>query len=126
MSYETEPDADDLTFLVEDDRSLDQRLAAIEPATADILSRAVQGQRPTVDEGERLLGLRGDSLSALVAAADEVRKRDVGDVVTYVVNRNLNWTNICFVGCKFCAFAHYKRDEEAYDVSMATLVDKVR
>jgi FO synthase len=126
MSYETETDADDLTFLVEDERSLDQRLAAIEPATADILSRAVQGQRPTVDEGERLLGLRGGALSALVAAADEVRKRDVGDVVTYVVNRNLNWTNICFVGCKFCAFAHYKRDEEAYDVSMATLVNKVR
>jgi hypothetical protein len=57
-----------------------------------------------VEEGAHLLGLRDGALSALIATADAVRREDVGDVVTYVVNRNVNWTNICFVGCKFCAF----------------------
>ena len=82
--------------------------------------------RPTVDEGAHLLTLRNGDLAALVAAADEIRREDVGEIVTYVVNRNVNWTNICFVGCKFCAFAHYKNDKEAYDRPMSAVLDKVR
>ncbi len=125
MSYETEPDADDLTFLLEDGRTLEQRLASSTRETARVLDRAVSGVAPSVDEGAALLQLRGNDLSALVAAADWCRKTDVGDVVTYVVNRNINWTNVCFVGCKFCAFAHLKGDAEAYDVPMETVLAKV-
>ena len=125
MSYETEPNADKLDFLIEDTRSLEQRFASVDRYTAGVLERAVEGTRPDVEEGTHLLGLRGNDLSALVAAADHCRREDVGDVVTYVVNRNINWTNICFVGCKFCAFAHLKGDAEAYDVPMETLLGKV-
>jgi FO synthase len=78
-----------------------------------------------VEEGAHLLGLRDGALSALIATADAVRREDVGDVVTYVVNRNVNWTNICFVGCKFCAFAHYKFEAEAYNIPMERVLAKI-
>ncbi len=126
MSYETEENADSLSFLLEDDRSLDTRLASIDASTASIIGRALEGIRPSVDEGAHLLTLRDNELSALVAAADEIRREDVGEVVTYVVNRNINWTNICFVGCKFCAFARYKNDEDAYERPMSAVLDKVQ
>jgi 7,8-didemethyl-8-hydroxy-5-deazariboflavin synthase CofH subunit len=126
MSYETEANADSVDFLLNDDRSLDARLASIDSATAGIIGRALEGLRPTIEEGAHLLTLRDKDLSALICAADEIRREDVGDIVTYVVNRNINWTNICFVGCKFCAFAHYKGDEEAYDRPMSAVLDKVQ
>ena len=126
MSYETEPNADRLDDLLQDERTLVERLAACDREIAGVLDRALEGRQPTVDEGARLLGLRDQDLSALVATADAIRKEDVGDVVTYVVNRNINWTNICFVGCKFCAFAHYKHEAEAYDIPVETLLAKVQ
>lgn len=126
MSYETEANADSLEFLLNDHRTLDARLASIDPATAGIIGRALDGTRPTVDEGAHLLTLRDNELSALIGAADEIRREDVGEIVTYVVNRNINWTNICFVGCKFCAFAHYKNDEEAYERPMSEVLGKVQ
>jgi len=125
MSYETEPNADSLDFLLRDARSLEVRLAAIDRHSAGILERALEGSRPTVEEGAHLLGMRGDALSALVATADAIRRHDVGEIVTYVVNRNVNWTNVCFVGCKFCAFAHLKGDAEAYDLPMDAVLRKV-
>ncbi len=57
---------------------------------------------------------KDDNLLALLAAADRLREQIVGDVVTYVVNRNINFTNVCFVGCKFCAFAVGPRAADAY------------
>ncbi len=64
------------------------------------------GSKLSRDEDLRLANTTGDDLLALAAVADLLRQRLVGDRVTYVVNRNINFTNICFVGCKFCAFAH--------------------
>ena len=126
MSYETEVNADSVDLLLNDDRSLNARLASLDSTTAGIIGRALEGIRPTVEEGAHLLTLRDKDLSALIGAADEIRREDVGDTVTYVINRNINWTNICFVGCKFCAFAHYKNDEEAYDRPMSAVLDKVQ
>ncbi len=126
MSYQTEAHPDRVEFLIDDQRSLETRLSSIDPYTAGILSRAVDGTRPSVDEGAHLFGLRGNDLAALVAAADHVRREDVGDVVTYVVNRNVNWTNICFVGCKFCAFAHLKTSPLAYDDSIESVIARIR
>ena len=126
MSYETEAHPDRVEFLIDDARSLETRLASIDSYTAGILSRALAGARPSVDEGAHLFGLRGNDLAALVAAADHVRREDVGDVVTYVVNRNVNWTNICFVGCKFCAFAHLKTSPLAYDNPIESVIERIR
>ncbi len=69
---------------------------------------------------------RGDDLFGLVVAANEIRRQLVGDVVSYVVTRNINFTNVCFVGCKFCAFSVGPRDETAYFLSLDEVGQKCR
>ncbi len=66
----------------------------------------------------------GDALEVLTALADEVRADSVGDDVTYVVNRNINFTNVCYVGCRFCAFAQRERDADAYRLSVDEVADR--
>ncbi|MGE5206869.1 MAG: 5-amino-6-(D-ribitylamino)uracil--L-tyrosine 4-hydroxyphenyl transferase CofH [Chlamydiota bacterium] len=66
----------------------------------------------------------GDDLLGLLLAADELRRALVGDVVTYVVNRNINFTNVCFVGCKFCAFSRGPRESDAYFLSLDQVAAK--
>ena len=60
----------------------------------------------------------GAELDALTALADDVRRDRVGDYVTYVVNRNINFTNVCYTGCRFCAFAQRRTDADAYTLSL--------
>ena len=66
----------------------------------------------------------GPALDALVRLADDVRRDTVGDDITYVVNRNINFTNVCYVGCRFCAFAQRERDADAYRLSMDQVADR--
>jgi FO synthase len=62
--------------------------------------------------------LPGAELEALAGLADGLRRDAVGDVVTYVVNRNINFTNVCYTGCRFCAFAQRRSDADAYTLSL--------
>jgi len=117
---------DDLRELVLDTRPLDQLLRAASPATASSLERALAADELTVAEATHLLAVDGDDFAALVRAADHVRAADVGDEVTYIVNRNINWTNICFVGCQFCAFAVHRKDPHAYNHSIEDVLVKVQ
>jgi FO synthase len=73
-----------------------------------------------------LANCTGDDLFGLVVAANDLRRHLVGDVVSYVVTRNINFTNICFVGCKFCAFSVGPRDETAYFLSLDEVGKKCR
>jgi FO synthase len=66
----------------------------------------------------------GPGLKALAALADSLRRDVVGDDVTYVVNRNINFTNICYTGCRFCAFAQRKGDADAFSLSVAEVADR--
>jgi FO synthase len=66
----------------------------------------------------------GAALDELCRTADEVRAHTVGDDVTYVVNRNINFTNVCYVGCRFCAFAQRERDADAYRLSVEQVADR--
>jgi len=66
----------------------------------------------------------GAELEALARAADDLRRDVVGDDVTYVVNRNINFTNVCYVGCRFCAFAQRERDADAYRLSLEQVADR--
>ncbi|TCO30358.1 FO synthase subunit 1 /FO synthase subunit 2 [Kribbella steppae] len=65
-----------------------------------------------------LMTATGPALDALASLADDLRKATVGDDVTYVVNRNINFTNVCYTGCRFCAFAQRRTDADAYSLSM--------
>lgn len=78
----------------------------------------------TDDEYLALATAEGPGLEAVVALADALRKEAVGDTVTYVVNRNINFTNICYTGCRFCAFAQRKGDADAFTLSMDDVADR--
>jgi FO synthase len=66
----------------------------------------------------------GDDLLGLLVAADALRRELVGNLVTYVVNRNINFTNICFVGCKFCAFSRGPRESDTYFLALEQVARK--
>ncbi|GAC1655001.1 MAG: hypothetical protein NVS9B1_07190 [Candidatus Dormibacteraceae bacterium] len=85
--------------------------APIRPAVRSILSRAEQGERLEEAELKLLFEARGDEITALARLADEIRREVNGDTVTYVVNRNINYTNICYFKCQFCAFSKGKMSE---------------
>jgi len=72
-----------------------------------------------------LLGADGADLDALAALADGYRRQVNGDDVTYVVNRNVNFTNVCYTGCRFCAFAQRRTDADAFTLSMQQVGDRV-
>ena len=78
------------------------------------------------DECGLLANCEGDDLFGLVVAANELRQVLVGDTVSYVVTRNINFTNVCFVGCKFCAFSVGPRHETAYFLSLDEMAHKCR
>ncbi|MDI9934122.1 bifunctional FO biosynthesis protein CofGH [Rhodococcus opacus] len=78
----------------------------------------------TDDEYLALATAEGPGLEAMVALADALRKDAVGDEVTYVVNRNINFTNICYTGCRFCAFAQRKGDADAFTLSTGEVADR--
>jgi FO synthase len=72
----------------------------------------------TDDDYLALLTCDGADLDAVASLADDVRRDVVGDDVTYVINRNINFTNVCYVGCRFCAFAQRKTDADAFTLSL--------
>src|SRR5579864_486423 len=74
----------------------------------------------------RLARAEGDDLLGLLVAANALRSELAGNIVTYVVNRNINFTNVCFVGCKFCAFSRGPRDADAYFVTLDEVERKTR
>ncbi|KXO97428.1 FO synthase (plasmid) [Tsukamurella tyrosinosolvens] len=103
-------------------------LSAPEKVESDVLSAlraAEKNPGGLSDDQYRALAYADDAgLEALVALADQLRKDVVGDVVTYVVNRNINFTNICYTGCRFCAFAQRKGDADAFTLSMKEVADR--
>jgi FO synthase len=71
-----------------------------------------------------LLGADGPDLDALAGIADGLRREVIGDDVTYVVTRNINFTNVCYTGCRFCAFAQRRTDADAYTLSLKQIGDR--
>jgi FO synthase len=100
--------------------------ADLDPRVAAILDAALAGNDISVSDAELLLGAEGADLHALLWAADRARRDDKGDDVSYVVCRNVNFTNICYVGCSFCGFARHKHQADAYDHPMETVLGKCR
>jgi FO synthase len=92
------------------------RLAADNPAALLEESNA--------DAALALLTAEGEALETMTRLADEVRASVNGDDVTYVVNRNINFSNVCYVGCRFCAFAQRERDSDAYRLTVDDVADR--
>ncbi len=100
------------------------------PDLALILDKAVAGKRLDEDEIVRLFKAHGDEFTHVCRAADELRQKLAGDEVTYCVNRNINYTNICYFKCQFCAFSKGKMSENLrgrpYDLSPEELMRRTR
>jgi FO synthase subunit 2 len=87
-----------------------------------ILERVLAGHRPSWQEVLPLAEVTGRALHELCAVADELRARQAGPLVTYVVNRNINFTNVCVKTCRFCAFSRGVRSGEGYFLDTAEVV----
>src|SRR5437588_1578829 len=99
----------------------------LSPQIRSALEHVLEIQDGSVLSREQSLALanaEGDDLVGLLVAADELRRELVGNIVTYVVNRNINFTNICFVGCKFCAFSRGPREADTYFFTPEQVAEK--
>ncbi len=90
------------------------------------IERALEGRELGTREAERMLAAQGDDLQLILRAADVARRQDVGDDISFVVCRNINFTNVCYVGCSFCGFARHKDEADAYDHPMQVMLEKAR
>jgi 7,8-didemethyl-8-hydroxy-5-deazariboflavin synthase CofH subunit len=91
-----------------------------------ILEDALSGRELDLEQCETLCGARGDDVDTIAAAADVLRERQCGNVVSYVVNRNINFTNVCIKHCTFCAFSRDHREEEGYLLPTEEIVRRAR
>ena len=106
--------------------NLSALIGQLEPNSARILDSALAGQDISVEEAVLLFETTGAEFAALGMVADELRRRTVGDLVTYVVNRNINFTNVCIKRCGFCAFSRDFREEEGYLLPIDEIVRRAR
>ncbi|WP_287883956.1 MULTISPECIES: 5-amino-6-(D-ribitylamino)uracil--L-tyrosine 4-hydroxyphenyl transferase CofH [Paracoccus] len=96
------------------------------PRVRAILEKVLSGGEASEAEGVALFRAEGADKPALYAAADEMRRRANGDRVSFVVNRNINFTNICYMGCRFCGFAKRSEDEGAEFLSLGQVVARAQ
>jgi len=97
------------------------------PEFRDVLEKVLESQDGSVlsrDQSMLLANAEGDDLLGLLVAANDLRRELTGNLVTYVINRNINFTNICFVGCKFCAFSRGPRESDTYFLNADQVAQK--
>lgn len=106
--------------------SFESLLKNSDPLISDTLNRALEEKEISVSEAARLFYAKGLDFHLVGMVADELRKRRVGDIVTYVVNRNINFTNVCIKQCGFCAFSRDFREEEGYFLPTDEIVRRAK
>ncbi len=106
--------------------TLSALISGLRADVADVLNRALAGEDITVEDGELLFATSGAEFTAMTMVADELRRRVVGDLVTYVVNRNVNFTNVCIKRCGFCAFSRDFREEEGYFLPVSEIIRRAK
>src|SRR5580700_9948303 len=94
--------------------TIESQLSTTTSATRAILEAALEGRDISWEDSVVLCAAKGADLHALALVADALRKKQSGDTVAYVINRNVNFTNVCVKACKFCAFSRTRRSEEGY------------
>jgi len=105
---------------------LEASFARTSRAVRSSLEAVLNGAELSVADAVALCSVTGADLRALVATADELRRQQVGDTVGYVVNRNINFTNMCVKACRFCAFSRTGRSEEGYFLEVEEVVRRAR
>jgi FO synthase subunit 2 len=106
--------------------NIDVLLRNSDPLIADVLERALAEKEITAREAARLYEAAGVDFHLVGMVADELRKRRVGNLVTFVVNRNINFTNVCIKQCGFCAFSRDFREEEGYFLPTDEIVRRAK
>ncbi len=91
-----------------------------------ILERALEGRELSAEDAATLFTAEGADLDRLISSADNVRRRSVGERVGYVINRNVNFTNVCVKRCGFCAFSRGHRAEQGYFLPAEEILRRVR
>jgi FO synthase subunit 2 len=107
-------------------RDLEALVHQLSLPVARVLDQALGGSDISVEDALVLFDTTGLEFSALLVVADELRRRTVGDVVTYVVNRNINFTNVCIKRCGFCAFSRDYREEEGYFLPFEEVIRRAK
>ena len=106
--------------------NIDSLFKNADSKVADILNKALSEKEITSEEGLALYNSEGMDFHLVGLVADELRKRRVGNIVTYVVNRNINFTNVCIKQCGFCAFSRDFREEEGYFLPTEEIVRRAK
>src|SRR6187431_3590713 len=106
--------------------NIDSIFRNIDPEISSILGRALDGKEISSPDTLKLLDATGLSLSVITLVADELRRRANGEIVSYVINRNINFTNVCIKQCGFCAFSRDFRVEEGYLLPIEEIVRRAK
>jgi FO synthase subunit 2 len=106
--------------------NLDYLLKKVDPIVADTLDRALDGKDISTEHAVELLDSNGIEMNLLVLVADELRRQAVGNTVTYVINRNINFSNVCIKRCGFCAFSRDYRTDEGYFLPIEEIVRRAK
>lgn len=106
--------------------SFDFLMRQADPEVAETLEKALSEKEISAEEGARLFYAKGITFHLIGMVADELRKRRVGDKVTYVINRNINFTNVCIKQCGFCAFSRDFREDEGYFLPIEEIVKRAK
>lgn len=106
--------------------NLDSIIKNIDPVISNILNRVIDGNHISEDETSELFNSNGIELNMIVIVANHLCKIKKRDIVTYVVNRNINFTNVCIKRCGFCAFSRDFREEEGYYLPIEEIVRRAK
>jgi len=115
-----------ISMLAKPSEKLTRLFSTIEPEIAQILQGVLINQEVSELEGLQLFGTAGDELEALIETADLLRERTVGNQGSFVTTRNINFTNVCNMGCKFCGFAKRKTEDGAELLSFEQIAERAQ
>ena len=105
---------------------LESMMKEIDPVISDILNQSLDSKNISIKQAVELFNSKGTEMIMTAMVADMIRKKNVGDKVTYVINRNINFTNVCIKRCGFCAYSRDFRNEETYFLPIQEIVRRAQ